>query len=98
MIRECLQSGKPFVASALGGIPYMLSGPDGPAGILVDLDDGLEINISLWAEKIGLLASDKMACESLQSSVVGAAQKFDSVIMTKKYDEVYRSVLDESAS
>jgi len=97
VIIECLQAGKPIVASALGDIPYMLSGPDGPAGILVDLD-GLEINISLWAEKIGLLASDKMACESLQSSVVGAAQKFDSVIMTKKYDEVYRSVLDESAS
>jgi glycosyltransferase involved in cell wall biosynthesis len=95
VIIECLQAGRPILASSLGDIPYMLSGPDGPAGVLVELD-GFEINVSLWAEKIAHLASDKIACESLQSRVFSAAQKFDSGVMTRKYDEVYRSVLDES--
>ena len=95
VIIECLQAGRPILASSLGDIPYMLSGTDGPAGVLVELD-GFEINISLWAEKIAHLASDKIACESLQSRVFSAAQKFDSGVMTRKYDEVYRSVLDES--
>jgi glycosyltransferase involved in cell wall biosynthesis len=95
VIIECLQAGRPIVVSALGDIPYMLSGADGPAGILVELD-GFEINVSLWAEKIAHLASDRIACTSLQSRVFSAAQKFDSAIMIKKHDEVYRSVLDES--
>jgi glycosyltransferase involved in cell wall biosynthesis len=95
VIIECLQAGRPIVVSALGDIPYMLSGADGPAGILVELD-GFEINVSLWAEKIAHLASDRIACTSLQSRVFSAAQKFDSAIMIKKHNEVYRSVLDES--
>ena len=95
VIIECLQAGRPILASSLGDIPYMLSGSDGPAGVLFELD-GYEINVSLWAEKIAHLASDKIACESLQSRVFSAAQKFDSGVMTRKYDEVYRSVLDES--
>ncbi len=95
VIIECLQAGRPMLASSLGDIPYMLSGPDGAAGMLVELD-GFEINVSLWAEKIAHLASDKIACESLRSRVFSAAQKFDSGIMTRKYDEVYRSVSDES--
>ena len=95
VIIECLQAGRPILASSLGDIPYMLSGPDGLAGVLVELD-GFEINVSLWAEKIAHLASDKIACESLRSRVFSAVQKFDSGVMTRKYDEVYRSVLDES--
>ena len=95
VIIECLQAGRPMLASSLGDIPYMVSGPEGPAGVLVALD-GAEIDIALWAEKIAHLALDKLACEELQSRVLSAAKKFDPAVMTKKYDEVYRAVLDES--
>lgn len=94
VIIECLQAGRPLLSSSLGDIPYMLSSPDGVAGILLALD-GEEINVAAWAEQVALLASDENACESLCARVPGAAQKFDSGRMTKKYDEVYRSVLQE---
>jgi glycosyltransferase involved in cell wall biosynthesis len=92
VIIECLQAGRPFLASNLGDIAYMLSSADGLAGLLVDLD-GAEINIDLWAEKIVALVSDTEACKLLNSRVSGAAQKFDSSIMAKKHDDVYRSAL-----
>ena len=95
VIIECLQSGRPMLASRLGDIPYMLSSPEGPAGVLVELNES-EINIAVWANEIIELATNKVACESLRSRVSSAAQKFDSAIMASKYDEVYRSVLDES--
>jgi glycosyltransferase involved in cell wall biosynthesis len=95
VIIECLQAGRPFLASALGDIPYMLSSPEGSAGILVELD-GAEINISAWAMIIDALASDRQTCDLLLSRVAGAARKFDSNVMAKRHDEVYRSVLCES--
>jgi glycosyltransferase involved in cell wall biosynthesis len=95
VVIECLQAGRPFLASALGDIPYMLSSADGPAGILVDLDE-LEINVSAWAEKIDALASDQLARQVLRSRVAVAVQKFDSAIMAQRHDELYRSVLSES--
>jgi glycosyltransferase involved in cell wall biosynthesis len=95
VIIECLQAGRPFLASTLGDIPYMLGSPCGLAGSLIDLD-GLEIDISLWAKTIDDLASDSRSLELLQSRVSGAAKKFDAAAMTKKHDEVYRSVLGET--
>jgi glycosyltransferase involved in cell wall biosynthesis len=92
VVIECLQSGRPILASALGDIPYMLNSPDGAAGVLVDLD-GAEINIPIWAEKVNELASEEDLYESLLSRVTGAADKFDSSVMARKHDEVYRSVL-----
>ncbi|MEZ5572067.1 MAG: glycosyltransferase [Halioglobus sp.] len=94
VVIECLQAGRPFLASELGDIPYMLSSPDGPAGILVGLD-GLEIDIASWAEKINALASDRKSNEILRSRVAEAASKFDSSIMAKRHDELYRSILSE---
>jgi O-antigen biosynthesis protein len=95
VIIECLQAGSPVLASALGDISYMLSSPDGTAGIMVELNGG-KIDIDLWAREIATLASDKHACEILSSRVHRAAQKFDAKIMTTKYDNVYRSVWSES--
>ena len=95
VIIECLQAGRPFLASSLGDISHMLSSPGGLAGSLIELD-GLEIDIPLWAKTIDDLASDKQALELLQSRVAGAAKKFDAAAMIKKHDEVYRSVLGET--
>jgi glycosyltransferase involved in cell wall biosynthesis len=92
---ECLQAGRPFLASALGDIPYMLSTPEGPAGILVDLNE-LKIDVSAWAEKIDNLVSDQDTRQSLRYRVATAVQKFDSTIMAQRYDELYRSVLSET--
>jgi glycosyltransferase involved in cell wall biosynthesis len=92
VIIECLQSGRPFLASALGDLPYMLDSPDGPAGLLVDLV-GSELDIPVWAEKVGAIALDSALYESLLFRVSGATEKFDSSVMVRKHDEVYRSAL-----
>jgi glycosyltransferase involved in cell wall biosynthesis len=95
VIIECLQVGRPFLASNLGDIAYMLGSPEGLAGILVELD-GTEIDVQGWAEKIDALAHDMSLYDALKSNVSSAARKFDSSIMAKKYDEMYRSVLHTS--
>ena len=95
VVIECLQAGRPFLASALGDIPYMLDSPAGPAGILIDLD-GTEIDILAWAKAIDNLSSDRAKLDVLCSRVSGAVKKFDSTLMANKHDDVYRSVLLES--
>jgi glycosyltransferase involved in cell wall biosynthesis len=92
VIIECLQAGRPFLASNLGDIDYMLGSADGLAGILVELD-GAEINIQSWAEKIAALASDRRLYDVLHARVSGAVEKFDSAVMARQYDEMYRSIL-----
>ena len=92
VVIECLQSGKPFMSSTLGDIPYMLGSPDGPAGVLIDLQDTL-INTPAWAEQVAALAKDQQAYSALVDRVPQAAAKFDASVMAQKHDEVYRSVL-----
>ncbi|MCX2977551.1 glycosyltransferase [Candidatus Marimicrobium litorale] len=92
VVIECLQSGRPFMSSTLGDIPYMLGSPDGPAGVLIDLHDTL-INTPAWAEQVATLAADKQAYRALVDRVPAAAAKFDASVMAHKHDEVYRSVL-----
>tara|TARA_R110001592_G_scaffold215025_2_gene468291 strand:+ start:61237 stop:64716 length:3480 start_codon:yes stop_codon:yes gene_type:complete len=94
VIIECLQSGRPVLASNLGEIHYMLDGPDGRAGILVDLD-GEAINIEVIAREIANLASDPGAYQQILSGVQSAALKFDPHIMAARHDEAYREAMAE---
>jgi glycosyltransferase involved in cell wall biosynthesis len=92
VIIECLQSGRPFVSSNLGEVAYMLDGPEGMAGILVDLD-GDCLDIEQLAREISRLATDAELYQKLLSRVPAAARKFDPAVLTEKYDAVYRGVM-----
>ncbi|MEM9255500.1 MAG: glycosyltransferase [Pseudomonadota bacterium] len=89
---ECLQSGRPFLASKLGEMGRMLDSPDGSAGVLIELD-GDALDIEHWAQVLANLATDPRARAELQDRVAAAAQKFDSNIMARKHDEAYRIAL-----
>jgi glycosyltransferase involved in cell wall biosynthesis len=92
VIIECLQSGRPFLATSLGEIPYMLDSPDGPAGVLVELKDGA-VDIELFADKIAFLASDLDVYRQLCARVETAAHKFDPGILAEKHDAAYRGCI-----
>lgn len=95
VIIECLQSGRPFLASNLGEVACMLDGTEGMAGILVDLN-GDCLQIEQLAREISRLASDAEFYQLLRSRVPAAARKFDPGVLTEKYDTVYRDVMTEN--
>jgi len=86
---ECLQVGRPVLASALGEIPYMLDSPEGQAGHLVELD-GDAIDIPVLVGAIAALATEPDRYQALLDCVPAAARKFDSAILAEKYDRAYR--------
>lgn len=86
---ECLQVGRPVLASALGEIPYMLDSPEGQAGHLVELD-GDAIDIPVLVDAIAALATEPDRYQALLDCVPAAARKFDPAILAEKYDRVYR--------
>lgn len=92
VIIECLQAGRPFLASELGEIPQMLQGPGGTAGLLVPLN-GIRIDTDSWARQIAALASSDEELHALAARVEGAAAKFDPQLMAASHDAAYRSVL-----
>jgi glycosyltransferase involved in cell wall biosynthesis len=89
---ECLQVGRPVLASALGEIPYMLDSPDGQAGYLVELD-GDAIDISALVGAIAKLATDSDHYQALLGCVPAAARKFDPTILAEKHDRTYRQAV-----
>lgn len=85
---DCLHSGKPVLASAIGEIPAMLEVNGHYAGVLFSLKQW-EIPIDQVAELIARCASDRVYYEEIKRYVPMAAAKFDPVAMKDKYDEVY---------
>lgn len=97
VIIECLQSGRPFLASDLGEIRSMLSTEEGMAGSVVKLrGDG--VDIEALSVEIARLASDADYFSRAVGAVSAAAKKFDSTVMAAKHDEVYRSLLSSPDS
>lgn len=90
---DCLFSGKPVLASDIGEIKNMLQTQDGLAGEVFELDDGM-IPIADLASKINKLADDRSYYERFASRVEMAAAKFDVLSMTRKYMDVYESVIN----
>jgi glycosyltransferase involved in cell wall biosynthesis len=91
VIIECLQSGRPVLASAVGEVSYMLDSGDGLAGAVFELDDW-SINVPALAQKIAALASDANCYQQLRSRVAAAEKKFDPDVLARKHDAVYREV------
>lgn len=88
---DCLLSGKPVLASAIGEIPDMLSGSDGDAGVLFDLIDW-QIAVEPLAQLIRSLANDRERYQQLRSRVAAAARRFDPERMAAAYEEAYRRI------
>jgi glycosyltransferase involved in cell wall biosynthesis len=95
VIIECLQTGRPVLASDIGEVSYMLDSGDGLAGAMFELDDW-SIDVPALAQQIAMLASDEDSYRQLQSRVAAAEKKFDPDVLARKHDAVYRQVAAES--
>ncbi len=89
VIIECLQAGRPFVASDLGEIAGMLASEDGMAGAVLPLR-GDDVDVPALQGLIEKLASDRAYYQAMADRVPAAAAKFDPAIMARKHDEAYR--------
>ena len=92
VIIECLQAGRPFLATDLGEITYMLSGDEGPAGAVVGLR-GEAVDIAALATEIARLATDADYFANLVAQVPAVVQKFDPAILAARHDAVYRDAV-----
>lgn len=90
---DCLNAGRPFLASSVGEIPYMLDTSEGPAGALFDLENW-GIPVDRLSRLIAELATDPDEVERLAARVPLAAEKFDPLVMRDHYDAAYRQLLD----
>ncbi len=87
---ECLQAGRPMIASAIGEIPRMLAAPDGTlAGDLQPLADW-QVPIEDLAARIAAFATDPARLTAATAAVPAAAAKFDPTLMRAAYARVYR--------
>ncbi|RLQ23693.1 glycosyltransferase [Seongchinamella sediminis] len=92
VIIECLQTGVPFLATDLGEIARMLTGPGGMAGAVVPLD-GDTIDIAAMVQQLAAVLTGEQYYRAMQDAVPGAAQKFDPAILASKHDAAYRAAL-----
>jgi glycosyltransferase involved in cell wall biosynthesis/predicted nucleic acid-binding Zn-ribbon protein len=86
---DCLNAGRPVLASNVGEIGYMLQADAGTAGALFDLKDW-KIDVIALAEQIGALATDAAAMQELAGRVPEAAARFDPLLMRDRYDVAYQ--------
>ena len=93
VIIDCLQSGKPVIASDMGEISNMLNGPDGISGCVFSLEEG-KIPIHKVAENIAKYATDEKLYKNICKAVAGACEKFKPEELLNSYDNVYVNVLN----
>jgi glycosyltransferase involved in cell wall biosynthesis len=86
---ECLQAGRPMLASNIGEIGRMLQGKEGLAGELFDLQ-GWTISVQTVGALIVELAEDRERYQKLLNRVPDAVAKFDSLVMLESYEAVYQ--------
>jgi glycosyltransferase involved in cell wall biosynthesis len=90
---ECLQAGRPMLATALGEIPRMLDAGHGDlAGATFPLVDGA-VDVEALARDIARFASEPDLYEEALARVPEAAAKFDPRLMRAAYSEVYDMAL-----
>ncbi|MFV8818295.1 glycosyltransferase [Haliea sp. E17] len=97
VIIECLQTGRPFLASDLGEIRRMLEGDRSMAGAVVPLV-GDEIDLDALVASIVHFAVDGPAYREVSQAVPDATAKFDPAVLARRHDEVYRSVLAQDSA
>lgn len=93
VIIECLQCGKPVIASDVAEVSNQLADNAGKlAGELLHLENW-ELNIDEISEKIIHLSSDRVYYEELRGRTKSAAEKFDITHIVGKYMGVYKNIL-----
>ena len=93
---DSLMTGRPVLASAIGEIPAMLQTPEGPAGVLFELDDW-QIPVAELSRLIHDLANDNQRYRELSARVPLAASRFDPERMADAYEDVLRQVCASAA-
>lgn len=94
---DCLTTGRPVLASAIGEIPRMLQTPQGDAGVVFDLNNW-QIPIESLARLISDLANDGVRYKQLCRCVPYAASKFDPEQMASDYEKVYSKVCTQKGA
>jgi len=97
VVIDCLQSGKPVLASNIGEIRRMLDSEKGLAGELFDLEDWA-IPVKAVGQIILTLANDHRAYQDLLCRTPFAATKFEPRRMVEKYEVVYSECLAAAAA
>lgn len=92
VIIDCLQAGRPVIASDLGEVRNMLTTKDGVAGLVFALNDW-QVPIAPLAGQIADLALNRDRVAAMQALVDAAAQRFDPDLMRGRYDAVYLGVV-----
>jgi glycosyltransferase involved in cell wall biosynthesis len=88
VVIDCLNAGRPVLASDLGEIAGMLQTPEGLAGEVFALQDW-QVPIEPLAQRIAALAADPAALAALTARAAGACAKFDPERMAAAYAAVY---------
>lgn len=91
---ECLQASRPYLASEIGEIKAMLSGPDGPAGTTIPLCKG-KADASAFADAIERYISNPELLLQHQSHCRAAAAKFSWKNMVQAYTDLYERALQQ---
>ncbi len=90
---ECLQAGRPMIASAIGEIPRMLraEGAEGDAALAGDLQPlaNWQIPVEDLGTRIAAFATDPARLAAAEAAVPAAAAKFDPARMRRAYGRVY---------
>ena len=86
---DCLNAGRPMLATDLGEIAAMLQTPDGPAGEVFALESW-RVPVDALAARIDALAADPGAVAVMAARVAAASAKFDPERMRDAYAAVYR--------
>lgn len=90
---ECLQAGRPMLATALGEIPRMLDAGDGRlAGATFGMMNG-GLDIEAMAALVARYASEPETHAEALALVPEVARKFDPRIMRAAYSEIYDMAL-----
>ena len=91
---ECLQAGRPYLASDIGEIKTMLSSPGGPAGMTIPLRDG-KADPTAFAAAIMRCIHQPEQLASLRSCCAAAAAKFSWEGMVQAYIDLYERALHQ---
>ncbi len=94
VVIECLQAGRPVLASDIGETAKMLETASGPAGSVFALEDW-KLPVARIAELIAGYATNKAWYSEQLARVPEAVKKFDPEKMVRRYEKVYREVLEE---
>jgi glycosyltransferase involved in cell wall biosynthesis len=88
VLAEAAASGKPVVASNIGGIPYVVDNNE--TGFLVKYGD-----VKTFAEKISILLTDKNLRRQMGNAGKEKAKQFSNKKLAERYYTLYNLVIDD---